>query len=128
MRSELHFVCQHLEMVSRKTMGGFLDVLKGRRGIYVLYSKKRVRHVGSSKNLRRRLTEHFRDRYPTNWDQFSVYLTIESDYTKEFEALTIRITATKAKRHEEKLTRSQDLRKAVQKNLLKSHKKRVHLN
>ena len=108
-------VCQHLEMISRKAIDEYQDILKKfvrrRHGIYALYRKNRLRYVGLASNLKSRLSHHLRDRHAKSWDHFSVYLTLKSDHLRELEALAIRIAAPKENRQMGKLRKSQNLKK-----------------
>ena len=108
-------VCQHLEMISRKAIEEYQDILKKfvrrRPGIYALYRKNRLRYVGLASNLKSRLNHHLRDRHAKTWDHFSVYLTIKSDHLRELEALAIRIASPKENRQMGKLRKSQNLKK-----------------
>ena len=112
---KIHLVCQHLEMVSRKAIEEYQDILKkfvrGRHGIYVLYRKNRLRYVGLAKNLRSRLNHHLHDRHAHSWDHFSVYLTLKSDHLRELEALAIRIASPRENRQKGKLKKSQNLKR-----------------
>ena len=120
-------VCQHLEMVSRRALERYRDVLKQfvkrRHGIYALYRKNRLYYVGLAKNLRSRLRHHLRDRHAKTWDHFSVYLTIESNRLRELEALAIRIAAPKGNLQRGRLNKSQDLRRIFRKTVAERLKK-----
>jgi hypothetical protein len=62
------------------------------RGIYVLYSKRKIYYIGLSKrSLRGRLRRHARDRHKGKWDSFSFYRIGKTKYIKDVESLLLRI-------------------------------------
>ena len=77
-------VSQHLENISRTALEKYQNILKeyvkGRHGVYALYSKGHLYYVGLASNLRNRLKSHLTDRHAQTWDSFSVYLTINDSH------------------------------------------------
>jgi len=107
-------VSQHLENVSREALEKYQDIIKnyvrGRHGIYALFSKHKLYYVGLASNLRNRLKTHLTDRHALTWDRFSVYLTIRDEQLHELETLVLRIASPKGNRLTGKFVRSQDLK------------------
>jgi hypothetical protein len=110
-----HFVCQHLEKISRgaleKHQAIIRDYVRRRQGIYALYSHEKLYYVGLASNLRSRLTIHLKDRHRDSWDRFSIYLTIGDSHLRELEALLLRVVKPKGNKQTGKLPRSEDLRR-----------------
>ena len=108
-------VCQILEHASSKVLekhGSHLRDLIGRsHGVYSLYKRDRLYYVGLASNLRGRLDQHLRDRHKGLWDNFSVYLTLESGFMKELESLVLRIAEPKGNKQGGNFVKAQDLRK-----------------
>ena len=108
-------VCQFLEHASSEVLeahGSHLRDLVGRsHGVYSLYKRDRLYYVGLASNLRGRLDQHLRDRHKGLWDNFSVYLTLESGFMKELESLVLRIAEPKGNKQGGNFVKAQDLRK-----------------
>ena len=86
-----------LEHVSRDLLERHPDVVPnfiGRNaGIYALYRKNRLYHVGLATALRGRLRAHGKNRHGGNWDSFSIYLTIKDQHLREIEAMMLRLAS-----------------------------------
>ncbi len=110
-------VCQFLEHASSKVLeeyGSHLRSEVGRsHGVYSLYKRDRLYYVGLASNLRGRLDQHLRDRHKGLWDNFSVYLTLESGFMKELESLVLRIAEPKGNKQRGKFARAQSLLKTL---------------
>ncbi len=110
-------VCQFLEHASSAVLeehGQHLREAVGRsHGVYSLYKRDRLYYVGLASNLRGRLDQHLRDRHRGLWDNFSVYLTLESGFMKELESLVLRIAEPKGNKQRGKFARAQSLLKAL---------------
>jgi len=110
-------VCQFLEHASSQvleTHGSHLRDLVGRsHGVYSLYKRDRLYYVGLASNLRGRLDQHLRDRHKGLWDNFSVYLTLDSGFMKELESLVLRIAEPKGNKQRGKFTKAQSLLKTL---------------
>lgn len=117
MRSKTHLVCQHLENISRDALERYQfiirDYVRRRQGVYALYRREKLYYVGLAGNLRSRLTMHLRDRHGQSWDRFSVYLCVGDTHLRELEALLLRIVQPKGNKQKGKLTRSEDLRRRL---------------
>src|SRR2546430_17519267 len=87
MAREIHFVCEHLENVSRAALEKYQDIVRHhvrrRQGVYALYRRGKLYYVGLASNLRSRLHMHLRDRHCDSWDRFSVYLTKSDTHLRE---------------------------------------------
>lgn len=92
-------VCEHLEKVSGQLLEDFTPLIsgyvKGRKGVYALYSGDKLYYVGLASNMKNRLKAHLNDRHKGKWDKFSVYLARDDEHLRELEALVIRIAAPK---------------------------------
>ncbi|TWT46051.1 GIY-YIG catalytic domain protein [Phycisphaerae bacterium RAS1] len=88
-------VVQHLEGISRTTLEEcqkvIRDYVRGRNGVYALYSGRKLYYVGLASNLRTRLKGHLSNRHGESWDRFSVYLTDGESHLRELESLVLRI-------------------------------------
>ncbi len=88
-------VHRHLERVSRDLLEQHPDVVRqfiGRNfGIYALYRKGKLYYVGLASGLAGRLKSHRKNRHGGAWDQFSIYLTVKTQHTKEIESLVLQI-------------------------------------
>ena len=114
-------VCQFLEHASSEVLeahGSHLRDLVGRsHGVYSLYKRDRLYYVGLASNLRGRLDQHLRDRHNGLWDNFSVYLTIESGFMKELESLVLRIAEPKGNKQRGKFAKAQSLLKTLKRRI-----------
>ena len=108
-------VCKFLEHVSTKYWkknGRHLGDLVGKsHGVYSLYKGGRLYYVGLASNIPGRLDQHLRDPHKGLWDNFSVYLTLESGFMKELESLVLRIAEPKGNKQGGNFVKAQDLRK-----------------
>jgi predicted GIY-YIG superfamily endonuclease len=114
-------VCQFLEHASSQvleTHGSHLRDLVGRsHGVYSLYKRDRLYYVGLASNLRGRLDQHLRDRHKGLWDNFSVYLTLDSGFMKELESLVLRIAKPAGNKQRGKFTKAQSLLKTLKRRI-----------
>jgi hypothetical protein len=117
MSSRSHFVCQHLENISRDVLGKYQFIIREyvrrRQGVYALYRRGKLYYVGLAGNLRSRLTMHLKDRHGQSWDRFSVYLTIGDTQLRELEALILRIVKPLGNKQMGKFPQSEDLRRRL---------------
>lgn len=122
-------VCQHLEDISRQVLEKYQDTVRDyvrrRHGVYALYRRNKVQYVGLASNLRSRLKTHLRDRHSNSWDRFSVYLTIGDRHMKELESLVLRISMPVGNRTRGGFARSEDLRKALARDIRQRHRSEV---
>ena len=109
-----HFVCEHLENISRTALEKYQDLIRDyvrrRPGVYALYRRGKLYYVGLAGNLRSRLTSHLKDRHGESWDRFSVYLTKNDTHLRELEALVLRIVKPTGNRQIGKFSRSENIR------------------
>lgn len=107
-------VCQHLENISRGALEKYQGIIKqyirGRHGIYALYSKKRLYYVGLASDLRFRLKQHLKDRHGGSWDRFGIYLTLMDSHLRELESLLLRVAKPVGNRQQGRFSSSEDLR------------------
>lgn len=122
-------VSQHLEKISRTALEKYQNILKelvkGRHGVYALYSKGRLSYVGLASNLRIRLTKHLKDRHAQTWDSFSVYLTINDAHLHELETLILKIASPKENRVSGNFINAQNLKPILKNELTKAYKKEL---
>ena len=116
-------VSQYLEHAASSLLAEYGDAIRAQvgrsHGVYALYKRDSLYYVGLAIDLRRRLKQHLRDRHVGRWDNFSVYLTLDSAYMKELESLIIRIAMPGGNRNRGKFARSQDLLRALRGNIAK---------
>lgn len=88
-------VSEFFEKMSWEFLENYRDIIngmiKGKAGVYALYKGDRLYYVGLAVNLKRRLTQHLKDRHKGRWSHFSVYLVTEDDHIKPLESLVLRI-------------------------------------
>lgn len=84
-----------LERISWRVLDEYPEVVKslirGKCGVYVLYSHDKLYYIGLASNLMGRVNGHLRDRHRGAWDRFSVYLTNGNSSLKPLESLLLRI-------------------------------------
>ena len=121
MAAREHFVCEHLENISREALDEYQAIIRNyvrrRHGVYALYRRVKLYYVGLATNLRARLKTHLKDRHGTSWDRFSVYLTIGDSHLRELEALILRVVSPKGNKQRGKLTGSEDMRRKLTRDL-----------
>ena len=122
-RRRSSLVCQHLENILRdvleKYQANIRDYVRLRHGVYALYRRGKLYYVGLARNQRSRLKTHLKDRHGESWDRFSVYLTIGDSHMKELETLILRMVKPTGNRMAGKFARSEDLRKALARDIRK---------
>jgi hypothetical protein len=120
-----HFVCEHLETISRAALETYQDLIREyvsrRPGVYALYRKDKLYYVGLAKDLRTRLSTHLKDRHGKSWDRFSVYLTKSDTHLRELEALVLRITKPSGNRQVGKFSRSANIQSRLDKDIRQRH-------
>ena len=131
-RKRQSLVCQYLEHASSVVLEEYGNLIRdevGRsHGVYSLYKRNRLYYVGLASNLRGRLKQHLRDRHRGLWDNFSVYLTLESGFMKELESLVLRIAEPKGNKQRGKFARAQSLLKTLKRRIkAEDEKKRNEL-
>jgi Restriction Enzyme Adenine Methylase Associated/GIY-YIG catalytic domain len=122
-------VSQHLENISRTALEKYQNILKeyvkGRHGVYALYSKGHLYYVGLASNLRNRLKTHLTDRHAQTWDSFSVYLTIKDSHLHELETLILKIASPKGNKQSGNFINAQNLRPILKKAVTKAQQKEL---
>jgi predicted GIY-YIG superfamily endonuclease len=129
MAKKQHFVCEHLENISREALEEYQGIIRKyvrrRQGVYALYRRGKLYYVGLATNLRNRLKNHLKDRHGESWDRFGVYLTIGDSHLRELEALTLRIVRPKGNKQKGKLTGSEDMRRRLTRDLKEFHNRSI---
>jgi hypothetical protein len=122
-------VSQHLENISRTALEKYQNILKeyvkGRHGVYALYSKGHLYYVGLASNLRNRLKTHLTDRHAQTWDSFSVYLTIKDSHLHELETLILKIASPKGNKISGNFINAQNLKPMLKKAVTKAQQKEL---
>ena len=122
-------VSQHLENISRTALEKYQHILKeyvkGRHGVYALYSKDSLYYVGLASNLRNRLKAHLTDRHAQTWDSFSVYLTINDSHLHELETLVLKIAVPKGNRVSGNFIKAADLKPVFKKAITDAQQKEL---
>lgn len=121
-------VTEHLEDISGEILAADRNVIRalirGRSGVYALYSKKRLYYVGLATNMMGRLKQHIDDRHSGAWDRFSVYLTVHDRHLKEMESLLLRIATPPGNKQSGKFHQSTALYKTLYRKLKDSDEER----
>lgn len=127
--SKGQLVSQHLENISRTALEKYQHILKeyvkGRHGVYALYSKGHLYYVGLASNLRNRLKTHLTDRHAQTWDSFSVYLTINDSHLHELETLILKIASPKGNKVSGNFTKAADLKPVFKKAITDAQQKEL---
>jgi hypothetical protein len=122
-------VSQHLENISRTALSKYQNILKeyvkGRHGVYALYSKSHLYYVGLASNLRNRLKTHLKDRHAQTWDSFSVYLTINDSHLHELETLILKIAAPKGNKQSGNFINAENLKPIFKKAVTSAQQKEL---
>jgi hypothetical protein len=122
-------VSQHLENISRAALENYQSILteyvKGRHGVYALYSNNHLYYVGLASNLRNRLKTHLKDRHAHTWDSFSVYLTIKDSHLHELETLILKIASPKGNKISGNFVNAQNLKPIFKKAVTKAQQKEL---
>ena len=128
MANKKQLVFEHLEDVSWRVLKEYPQIvrglLKGRAGVYALYSKSKLYYVGLASNLMPRLNQHLGDRHAPKWDRFSVYLTVRSEHIKELESLLLRIVKPKGNTQSGKFAKSKRLNNQLNREMTEEDKDR----
>ncbi len=128
-RTKGQLVSQHLENISRTALEKYQHILKeyvkGRHGVYALYSKGRLYYVGLASNLRNRLKSHLTDRHAQTWDSFSVYLTINDSHLHELETLVLKIASPKGNKVSGNFIKAADLKPVFKKAITDAQQKEL---
>lgn len=95
-------------------------MIKGHKGVYVLYKDDRLYYVGLASNLMGRVKQHTTDRHSGKWNRFSVYLTGTSDHIKPLESLLLRILQPTGNLVKGKIPGASDLKPALAKQVRKA--------
>jgi hypothetical protein len=122
-------VSQNLENISRTALEKYQNILKeyvkGRHGVYALYSKGHLYYVGLASNLRNRLKTHLTDRHAQTWDSFSVYLTINDSHLHELETLILKIASPKGNKQSGNFINAQNLKPIFKKAVTKAQQREL---
>lgn len=128
-KKKSQLVCQHLENISRVALESHQDIIKayvkGKHGIYALFSKGKLYYVGLASNLRNRLRIHLRDRHANTWDRFSIYLTVNNEHLRDLEALVLKIAMPKGNKLSGAFVFSQDIMASFKRDIESKQRKEV---
>ncbi len=112
-----NLVSEFFEKMSWEFLENYRDIINGmiksKAGIYALYKGDRLYYVGLAVNLKRRLTQHLKDRHKGRWSHFSVYLVTEDDHIKPLESLVLRIADPVGNAVKGKLPGATNMRKSI---------------
>lgn len=116
-RKTVGLVSEFFEKMSWEFLENYRDIIngmiKGKAGVYALYKGDRLYYVGLAVNLKRRLTQHLKDRHKGRWSHFSVYLVTEDDHIKPLESLVLRIADPVGNAVKGKLPGATNMRKSI---------------
>lgn len=121
MPKHVQLVCQHLERIPRVVLVQIQPIIReyvrGRNGVYALYSGRKLYYVGLARDLKRRLKSHLKNKHANSWDSFSIYLTIGDKHLRELESLVLRIVRPSGNSQLAKFLRSENLQKRFKRDL-----------
>ncbi len=92
---------------------GLDEIMRGYSGIYALYKKKTLYYVGLTKNLKRRIKTHLKDRHKNKWDSFVIFRIQRVEYLKDIETLLTRIVEPKGNRVKGKVPSDANLNRVL---------------
>ncbi len=121
----MNLITQKLEKVSKlvfeKYAKELADLIGSKHGVYALYNEDELYYVGKAKDLRRRITQHMKDRHLAKWTHFSLYLTKKSSHIDEIESILIRIANPKGNKIKPKGKLDNAIKKALEKLIKERH-------
>jgi len=95
-------VINRLEKVSKDLFRRYYELItelvSTSPGVYALYDSDELYYVGKSRDLRKRVKQHLRDRHLKSWTHFSFYLIRRVEHIHEIESLLVRISSPKGNR------------------------------
>jgi hypothetical protein len=131
MKHKGQLVCSHLEKISRAALEKHQEIIKdyvkGKHGIYALFSDGRLYYVGLASDLRNRLKNHLHDHHAGTWDRFSIYLTVSSDHLRDLEALVLKIASPSGNQKPGSFCKSEDLFRSIEQAFAAKQKKEKDL-
>ena len=92
-------VTESLEHVSKEIFSRYSHLITKlvgtSSGVYALYDENELYYVGRATQLKRRVTQHLKDRHDASWTHFSLYLVSNDSHIGEIESLLVRIADPK---------------------------------
>jgi|SRR5579883_1538456 len=67
------------------------DKINKKSGIYALYNNKELYYVGLTRNLKKRLNRHLRNRHAGKWNKFRIFL-IKTEHLRDVESIILTIS------------------------------------
>ena len=74
------------------------ELIAEQPGIYALYKGDDLYYIGKAVDLKRRLSQHLKDRHHKKWDKFSLFIVNNEKHTEDLESLLITICEPKGNR------------------------------
>ena len=74
------------------------ELIAEQPGIYALYKGDDLYYIGKAVNLKRRLSQHLKDRHHKKWDKFSLFIVNNEKHIDDLESLLITICEPKGNR------------------------------
>ena len=67
------------------------ELIAGQPGIYALYKGDDLYYLGKAVNLKRRLSQHLKDRHYKKWDKFSLFIVNNEKNIDDLESLLVTV-------------------------------------
>lgn len=67
------------------------ELIAGQPGIYALYKGDDLYYLGKAVNLKRRLSQHLKDRHYKKWDKFSLFIVNNEKHIDDLESLLVTV-------------------------------------
>lgn len=74
------------------------ELIAEQPGIYALYKGDDLYYIGKAVDLKRRLSQHLKDRHHKKWDKFSLFIVNNEKHIGDLESLLITICEPKGNR------------------------------
>lgn len=74
------------------------ELIAEQPGIYALYKGDDLYYIGKAVDLKRRLSQHLKDRHQKKWDKFSLFIVNNEKHIDDLESLLITICEPKGNR------------------------------
>ncbi len=74
------------------------ELIAEQPGIYALYKSDDLYYIGKAVDLKRRLSQHLKDRHHKKWDKFSLFIVNNEKHIGDLESLLVTICEPKGNR------------------------------
>lgn len=93
------------------------ELIAEQPGIYALYKGDDLYYIGKAVDLKRRLSQHLKDRHHKRWDKFSLFIVNDKKHIDDLESLLITIGEPNGNRQHPRgktLNLNHDFRKRIE--------------